>query len=449
MPLPRRLLWTWRYGTQRLIQERFPFRSPAAIERAQRRAIREMVGYAHRHVPYYRETMRRLGIGPDDIRTVADLARLPLIDRDQLQRDPLYFVSEELPIDRYLKLHTGGSSGAPITVMRGPVRTQQLGHHERGRAVERRLTGKRFGGRLLNIASPLAPAAILRRRFGEGLLPPAFMAIRRLDLLLTDPPAQALAAMNEFRPDVVISHGSYLEALFQHAHRSGEDFHRPAVAVYHSDALPDTARRLISDELGIEVLTYYSAVEAPAVAFECERHGGLHLNCDLYPLRIIGDDGEELPDGESGEVVVSNLVYRGTVILNYRIGDVAAKLAEPCPCGRSLPMMSYLEGRVGDWISTPDGRRLHPQLLRVQFTEEEEVWRYQVVQQTPSRFALRLVTAPDCDRRRLEARLERKFASLLGDEATVEIAYLDDIPRTARGKVRTVIAIADGRTVAR
>ena len=447
--LGTRLLWTWRYGTQRLIQQRYPFRSPAAIERAQRRRIREMVGYAHRFVPYYRETMSRLGIRPEDIVTAAGLGQLPRIEREQLQRDPLYFVSEELPLERYLMLQTGGSSGEPLTVMRGPVRADQLGHHERGRAVERRLSRRPRGARLLNISSPLAPASILRRQFGEQLLPPSFLATKRLDLSLTDPVARALDAMNEFRPDVVISYGSYLEELFQHARRSGVGFHRPALVVYHSDALSEPARRMISEKLGIEVLTYYSAVEAPAIGFECEEHRGLHLNHDLYPLRIVDESGEELPDGESGEVVVSNLVYRGTVLLNYRLGDVAAKLPGACPCGRSLPLLSFLEGRVGDWVSTPEGGRVHPQLVRIQFTEENEVWSYQVVQRAPSRFSIAVVAAPGCDRAALETRLAAKFGAVFGEETTVDVSFVDTIPRTARGKVRTVVALADGQGGAR
>jgi phenylacetate-CoA ligase len=449
MSLSARLFWTAQFGVRRVTQSRFPFRSVATIERAQRRKIRAMVHHAHTHVPYYRETMRRLGLGPDDIRSAADLGRLPLIEREQLQRDPLYFVSDKEPLERYLKLQTGGSSGAPITVMRSPARPNEVGHHERFHAVERKLTGKRWGARLLDIASPLSPAATIRRRFRKRLMPPSFLAMERLELSLLDPPSKALAVMNEFRPDLILSYGSYLEALFQHACHSGGDFHRPSLVVYHSDSLPEPSRRMIQDDLGVEVLTYYSAVEGPAIGFECEQHRGFHLNCDLHPVRIVGADGEEVPDGESGEVVVSNLVNSATVLLNYRIGDVASKLPGGCPCGRSLPMMSFLEGRVGDWVPVRSGERIHPQAVRVQFTQEEEVWRYQVVQRSLSHFSISLVASPACDRGRLEARLAAKFAELFGDGTTIDVAFVDSIARTPRGKVRTVIAMADAQSVAR
>jgi phenylacetate-CoA ligase len=442
-----RLTWTAHLALRRVSESRFPFRPPPAIERAQRRRVGGIVRHAYRHVPYYRETMDRLGLRPDGIRTAADLGRLPLIDREQLQRDPLHFVSRARPLDRYLKMQTGGSSGAPITYFRDALRLRGIGHHERRHAVERRLTGRRWRARILDITSPLSPAVAIRRAVSGRLLVPAWARMEGRELSLLDPPQQALAVMNEYRPDMVISYGSYLEALFQHAHHSGADFHRPAVAVYHSDALSDAARGLLCERLGISVLTYYSAVEAPAIGFECEEHLGLHLNRDLYPVRIVDPDGEELPDGRSGEVVVSNLVNRGTVLLNYWLGDVASKLTRSdCPCGRSLPLLSFLEGRVADWVSTQSGDRMHPQGVRTLFTDEEEVWRYQVVQRSLSHFALTLVTSPSCDRRRLQARLADKFARRLGQRTTIEVAFADSLPRSRRGKVRTVVGLPPDQT---
>jgi hypothetical protein len=79
--LAARLVWSAHIARRAPFEARFPFRAAAEIERAQIRRLRATIQHAHEHVPYYRETMRRLGLGPDEIRTVADLARLPLMDR--------------------------------------------------------------------------------------------------------------------------------------------------------------------------------------------------------------------------------------------------------------------------------------------------------------------------------------------------------------------------------
>jgi phenylacetate-CoA ligase len=438
--LSTRLVFTGAIALRALTAPRIPFRSPAAIERTQRRRIRSIVRYAYRYVPFYREAMDRLGLRPGDVRTAADLGRLPLIDREQLQRDPLHFVSRARPLDRYFKTQTGGSSGAPITVFRDPLSLRGAGHNERAGAVARSLVGKGRRLRVLDITSPASPTVRVRNAVRGRILLPSPMRMQHRQLSLLDSPAEVAAMINDFRPDVIASYGSYLDAFFNHVRRTGTELHRPAVVTYGADALPEPARRLI-ESMGIEVQAIYSAVEASALGFECEEHLGIHLNCDLYPVRILGADGEELPDGETGEIVVSNLVNRGSVLFNYRMGDVAAKLPKPCPCGRSLPLLSFLEGRVGDWVTTRSGERMHPQGIRSLFTNEEDVWHYQVAQRSLTRFAVKLVTSPDCDRQGLQARLAGKFAERLGEGTTIEVEFVEALSRTPRGKIRAVVGL--------
>ena len=92
-----RLAWTAQMVAAAPGQARFPFSSAAEVRRAQERRIGEMITYARTYVPYYRETMRRKIIGIEELRTAEDLARLPLLERESLQRDPEYFVSEQWP----------------------------------------------------------------------------------------------------------------------------------------------------------------------------------------------------------------------------------------------------------------------------------------------------------------------------------------------------------------
>ncbi len=106
-----RARWSAELALQAPWQGRFPFRSPEAIRRAQTRRVRSAVAHAYRHVPYYRETMRRLDLRPDDFGDAGDLGKLPIIERSDLQRDPEYYVSRARPIDSYLRLRTGATSG--------------------------------------------------------------------------------------------------------------------------------------------------------------------------------------------------------------------------------------------------------------------------------------------------------------------------------------------------
>jgi phenylacetate-CoA ligase len=440
--LARRLATSVSLAREERLQRRFPFAPPGAIEAAQRRRLRGAIAHAWEHVPYYRETMRRLGLAPSDISTASDLRKLPLIDRDELQRDPEYFLSRSQPREAYAGLHTGGTTGEPITVfwdrsaiMRSPA------YGQRSRSVRRSLVPHRLRPRVAHIVSPLETARELRAAVGPGRLVPGRVRFNVLRLSMLDSPSANVPKLNAFRPDVIRSFGSYIEALFTYLSSTAVPFARPRVVVYGSDPLSDGVRRLIEEGFGIHVLSTYGAVETGEIGFECEQHSGYHLNVDLAPARVIDSEGRDLPPGENGEIVVSNLVNRGTVLLNYLPKDLAAALPGRCPCGRALPLLSFVQGRTDDWLEDSRGRPVHPQLFRAIVRTEPEILRYQLVQEARGRFRVGLVVAPGCERRDLEARVRERFRDEFGAPTEVRIEFVDSLPRTVAGKTRPVVSM--------
>jgi len=430
------------YLVQAPRQGRYPFRPITVIERDQRRRLKDTISHAYRHVPYYRETMRRLGLAPGDFSSAPDLARLPLLERAEVQRDPERFVSDARPIEQYLSESTGGSGGEPLTVYSDPfAHVQGAAFYQRAGALHRSLAGRRLGCRTLLVGNP-SPSVGSRRAVEQLLARGRKLTGAEVRVVsIRQPLERAIEEIDRFRPHILGSFGSYMEGLFAHLQKRGGRAHRPRLVIYGGEEMSAGARKLISEGFGIPVMSIYGAHEAAWPGFDCPAHLGFHINEDLNPIRIVDGGGREVPDGESGEVVISNLVNRGTTLLNYRLGDSARKLPIRCPCGRTLPLLSYVEGRVGDWVQTPGGGRINGMALRYLFSDERELRRYQLVQRSPSHFAIALITWPDCDRVRLEARLAAKLVDLLGAGTTVEFAFVEDLPRTKVGKVRTVVGL--------
>jgi phenylacetate-coenzyme A ligase PaaK-like adenylate-forming protein len=443
MSLPR-FAWNAYLAYHLRGQVRLPFRPLAVIEHRQSRRVQSMVSHAYRTVPYYRGVMDRLGLGPSDFQGAADLPKLPLLERTQLQRDPEAFVSTVHRLHRCLKLRTGGSTGMPCTIYHDTAALfQNAAQGERERAMLTPLVGRSFGYRETVIGSPTTTDKVVQEFCqARGFFPP-ILRIRRQYLSLLDPPGTNLARINEFQPDVIRSYGSYLELLFPYIHATGRPFSRPKCVTYSSDSLSHSVRQLITETFGVPVLSTYEAVEAFKIGFECHQRVGVHLNVDLYPVRIVNAQGEPLPDGASGDVVVSNLVNRATVLLNYRLGDLATKLPGPCPCGRQLPLLSLPQGRNDEYPHLTGGRVMHPQSVRTILLAEEAVWQFQVVQETPTSLRVALVAADSADCRRISKRLAAKFAALFGPEITVEMAFVESIDRTATGgKFRVVVSLS-------
>lgn len=103
--------------------------------------------------------------------------------------------------------------------------------------------------------------------------------------------------------------------------------------------MPDADLRLIEQDMGIPVFSFYLSVEAPRIPFHCEQRRGHHIFADHVAARVVDEKGNSLPPGVPGEIVISNLTNRAPVLLNYRQGDTVTLGGEPCPCGRSLPTL--------------------------------------------------------------------------------------------------------------
>jgi phenylacetate-CoA ligase len=431
-----RLAGSARLAAGLLAQRRFAFRPVEAIARAQARRVRAMVTHAWRTVPFYREAMGRLGLTPADFRTSGDLARLPVIERSDLQRDPERFRSSAFAARDLLHLRSSGCTGEPVAVWHdlGAV-IANAAHGERDRSVWAGPLAPRTGYREAVLGLIEGADASVQRFLRRGVVLPSRADIERRYLSGLAPVPDTLAALNAFRPQVVHGYGSMLELLFAHVASARPPFERPVVVTYSSDELDTATRAFVESELGIPVFATYEAIEAFKIGFECGRGTGYHLNVDLYPLRV----------DEGGEVIVSNLVNRATVLFNYRIGDRAELSREACPCGRSLPLMSRLDGRRDGVLVRDDGSDVLPMAIAVIFARAAGVRQFQVHEVERLRLVVRLVVDPSCERRAVEASIVPQLAATIGTHARVEVEYVDRIERTPGGKVQRIRAYHGGR----
>lgn len=174
------------------------------------------------------------------------------------------------------------------------------------------------------------------------------------------------------------------------------------------------------------------------IAFECEQRS-LHVNSDVFPVSVVDTAGDDVAEGEVGDVCVSNLISRGTVLLNYRIGDRAALLGGRCGCGRNLPRISPIEGRLSEWIEGPRGDALHGETVRTLFRSLPGVISFQVRQRARTEFDVAVI-GDGVTPGELEPRLTAAFSERLGVPVVVRLKLVSSLPRTASGKVVAVVS---------
>lgn len=412
-------------------QPRVPFLPRERIDALRDRRIRRMVRHAARTVPHYRDLFAREGIDPDDVRGAADLDRLPLLDKDLVRSRPDLFLSEGRAGRSALSVLTNGSTGAPMRVhhdRRSVLLNLAFGERERGPVIAG--CGGTFRPREIYVGNETSVMKDVTAFHRENTLMP--VRPRRRFVSVREPIESVAALMNEERPDLLTGYGGWIDLFFKAVAARGIDLHPPKMVMYMAEALPPGGREHIEEGFGIPVMSRYSAAEAFKIGYFCEERTGFHVHEDLCHVRTL-----------DGQVVISNLVNRATVLLNYPIGDMGSLSEEPCPCGRTFRLLSELEGRVEDILTLADGRFVHPRAVWQVFKEYPEVLQYQLVQHEPRRFELRLTTVDDAAFQRALARTTPELHRLLGADAAIEASRRTELAdRGDRGgKFRAVASL--------
>lgn len=421
-------------------ERRVPFWPLERIERLQRRRVREIVRHAWETVRFYRRAMEERGLSPADFAGAEDLARLPLLDPLEVRLERDAYGSDRPGPGDGLTMRTSGTTTNVRAVVRWDDRSilDRIAHLERDRAVIRALAGPVAERRQLILLSPESQSLTLRRWWDERIAL-AGRAARRSVVSAEIDFDEVGDRLEELRPGVVFSYGSYAEGFFRHLAATGREVPLPRVWVYGGDMMKAGTRRWVEREFGCLVYSTYQAIETGRIGFECERRDGFHLNVDLCHVRLVDEGGEPVPEGEPGEVVVSNLENRATVLLNYRLGDRAVLSSGRCPCGRTLPVLERLEGRVHEIVTLADGRKVHGTLLTALFLYElDDAVQDQIVHPGRGRIVWRVVPAPGADRDRIRRAVLRRAEEALGAENRVEVEFVPEIPRKG-GKVSRVL----------
>jgi phenylacetate-CoA ligase len=445
-----RAYWSGRTLLEASGDARLPFRPLAEILARQERRLRAIVRHAWESVPHYRETMAAAGLEPRDIRTADDLARLPLVSGDELAAAPHRFFSRRHRPERTILLRSSGTTGRPkeVRYSKGALFTA-LAHGQRQREVLAHFVGRRFGYREMTARTSNSGARQLRAFYESHAWVPRRIELDRADLALELGFEEAARRLDEFRPEVLVGFGSWLGALFRWLHERGRNGHRPRVVWYGADAMAEADRELVEGAFGIPVVSTYQADEALRIAFQCEHRAGFHLCLDDVAVRVIRPDGGAAGPGETGEIVISNLTNRATVLLNYRLGDLVTVGSAACACGRTLPTIERLAGRAADLLRLPGGEVRHPSAVFHALHEVPGALRFQLVQEGIERVKLHVVVAADADWHSVRIALERKLAALVGAGAVGAVERVVELDREPGGKVRLVISKSRGAGTSR
>jgi phenylacetate-CoA ligase len=316
------------------------------LEAMQLEKLKTTVGWALR-APFYKERLGKAGIkSSEDIKSLADLRRIPYTTKHDL-RDGFPYGFLSIPREDVVRLHaSSGTTGTPTTIYFSKDDLKRWAGYvarciygtgcDKTDVFQNMITYGLFTGGL-GFHSGGEEVGMLVIPSGSG------NTTRQFKL------------MQDFGTTVVHATPSFLlhvESIMR-AEGVSRDSIRLQRAFAGAEPYSEDTRKRIEGLLNIDVYNSYglSEMNGPGVAFECQLKNGLHLWEDGYAGEIIDPETlEPLPDGETGELVLTCLCREASPILRYRTRDLSAFYTEPCPCGRTHRRLRRITGRTDDML---------------------------------------------------------------------------------------------------
>jgi phenylacetate-CoA ligase len=384
------------------------------------------------HVPYYldhwTEAQKQSAMN-------GDLSTLPFLEKDPIRANPKALLREDVRPSRPQVFLTSGSTGTPISCYYTiPELRESMALREvrsvRWAGVSFQQARATFSGRMVE-SNPDSKGPFYRYNLAEK---------------------QVYFSPFHLRPDTA---SFYLRALEKHHVRWLTGY---AVSYYllakfileqgltvpsgiqaiitTSEKVTTEMRRTMEKAFHCKVFEEYSTVENVLFASECEQ-GRLHVSPDVAVVEILRPDGSPCLPGEVGEVVTTGLMRTYQPLIRFRVGDMAMWDADPCPCGRQMPVIKEVIGRIEDVVVGPDGR----QMVRFHgvFVNQLHVQEGQIIQESFNLIRVKIVPTKDFGEQDI-ADIVHRVRQRLGNEVNVKIETVTEIPRTKAGKFKAVIS---------
>lgn len=404
------------------------------FQQLQIKKLKNLLIDVQKHVPYYQRLFNQLNFNPESINSLNDLYKLPLTSKSDIRQN-----LEQLKADDasgLARFNTGGSSGEPLVFYIGKRR---ISHDVAAKWRATRWWGVDIGDPEIVIwGSPIELGSqdkvrLIRDKLLRTHLIPAFeMSVEKVSGFIQQ--------IQTFAPRMLFGYPSALAHIAKQAEKEGVSLNNLGIKVTFvtSERLYDYQREIIEKVFACPVANGYGGRDAGFIAHQCP-DGRMHITAEDIIVEIVDKNGQNLPHGEVGEIVVTHLATRDFPFIRYQTGDVGVLSDEKCHCGRGLPVLKEIQGRTSDFIIAQDGTVLHGLALIYILRDIEGIEEFKIIQQSKDHTDIHIVTNIQYNYSE-EIKIVSAFKDRLGLSVDIKIEYIEGIKKEKSGKFRYVVS---------
>ena len=393
--------------------------------------LREVLVSAYLNVPYYRDLMQSVCYDPVlDYRGPEDLLKLPITTKETIkQRNFQTFIKKGCNLSQCFRDATSGSTGIPLQIYRSPFeRSVQIAKWLRVLF----LNGYCMRDKVMSLTSPS------RLKEGRTILHKCGL-LRRLAVDYLLPPKDMVDIFHKYNPDILYGNRSHLDLMALESKRQNQPLDGLKLLVGGAEVIHESCRQLYRKQFGVELIEFYGSVEMGIMAFETIKHDGLHLCEDLTIFEFLDKEEKPVLAGESGRVIVTNLVDKVMPFIRYDQGDLAVFEYTEEEAHDLAPRITKIIGREDDYAVLPDNTRRPFHDFYEVLDKYDKIFQFRIVQRSRSLFQVMIVADSfylQSIRDDLIYELQKRFPPTV----SFQIKQVDGLKPEANGKIRMLIS---------
>jgi phenylacetate-CoA ligase len=407
------------------------------LEKLQWSKFKSLLEHCWKNVEWYRNEFNKASLVPDDIRVYDDLIKIPLLTKETIKNHLGELIADGVKKEDLYFCQTGGTTGTPLTLYQDKKCRQAV--------FASTLRWKEMAGcdgirdKSIYIGHYNFPAGSNGNKFFGEYNPFSNVIHLSSTNMSPDVLSRYTGKITAFKPKYIQGYASavYLLACYMKENKIIPP-NTIKAALTSSETLFPKYRAVIEEVFNCRVFDRYGQNEESFSAAECTMHRGMHIDMEKCLIEIIDANGRHIT-GQTGEVISTNLENFAMPFLRYRTRDLGSLNIQKCQCGKESILIDHLEGRVDDFVLTPDGRTIGPTGISVLLEPISNLLECQIIQEKIEALNILTVWKKEYKQKDIEA-LKNAFKHYLGSSLSYNIQIVDSIPKTGTGKFKFVIS---------
>ena len=400
------------------------------ISNIQRKKLYTLVQYASQNIPYYQKMIQENNLQFSEDNIFSDIKNFPLLTKDIIRNNfnQLFKFRDKT----YYKNTSGGSTGEPVILYQD---ADYFAWNTATKVLFDEWAGRRIGERVVSIYGTLQD--ILKSGQGFKLyLRQLFSGntILNTNRMSEKDKYQYVDRINHIKPSIIFSYNHELVRFIQEHHLP---VYSPKAVMTTAFVLYPEVRARIEEVFQAPIFNSYGSREVGSMACNCKKSSGLHLIPDIYYLEILNNNGREVSPGEAGNIIVTLLTNYTMPLIRYKIGDIGILSERNCQCGRGLPLLEKVVGRINSRFKNKFGDFISAGLFYSLFYFKENIRQFQVIQETVESILINLILIDKNKLKEMDKFFKennQKIQKIMGHKITVKYNIVDEIKPSPSGK---------------